>query len=355
MSGKFVAYKYVPPGFEMLILKKEVKAWNLWWNVQLTDDPESWDDEIKAVNTMQERLGGLTEDQRLIRVQMAEFCRVSPLFPESVDILCEEIGTSRLTMPHKLGCEGRNLMEYLGYHDEESMGKQRIHPLDECARAMRRWLSGEKAKSPIDAKVSGFLGKVTEPKEVFVEGILSHLKSGQFSLSLIKDMCEVQCMKKGASVDTRARPVHCLKCSGGSINENGLPDCFCSNGTLMDAGILCTRANDDWGSVVSEYRRFVEEYILSYAFAINSWLVGSTSEPVTSLTHCRYVTDEIAKEIPSRVSAPLGDKDDLKVWLVASLLKTLKSNQRWHKVGELIDGFPEATSWFQEISKGESD
>ena len=353
MSAKFLAYKYVPPGFEMVIEKKEVKAWNLWWNVQLTDDPENWDDEIKAVNKMQDRLGELTDDQRLTRAQMAEFCRVSPFFPESVNILCEEVGTSRLDTPYKLGCEGRNLMEYLGYHDEESMEKQRIHSLDEYARAMRRWLSGEKAKSPIDAKVSGFLGKVTEPKEVFVEGILSHLKSGELSLSLIKDMCEVQCRKKGASLDTRARPVHCFKCSGGRMNENGLPDCFCSNGTLMDAGILCMRANDDWGSAMREYRRFVEEYILSYAFAIDSWLVGSTSEPVTSLTHCRYVTEEIAEEIPSMVHASLGDKDDLKVWLAACLLKTLKSNQRWHKVSELIDDFPEAASWFQGISEGE--
>ena len=76
MSAKLVAYKYVPPGFEMVIEKKEAKAWNLWWNVQLTDDPESWDDEIKAINKMQDRLGELTEDQRLIRAQMAEFCRV---------------------------------------------------------------------------------------------------------------------------------------------------------------------------------------------------------------------------------------------------------------------------------------
>lgn len=354
MSAKFLAYKHVPPGFEMVIEKKEIKAWNLWWNVQLTDDPESWDDEIKAINKMQERLGKLTEDQRLIRAQMAEFCRVSPLFPGSVDVLCEEIGSSRLVTPYKLGCEGRNLLEYLGYHDEESMKKQRIHSLNEYARAMRRWLSGEKAKSPIDAKVSGFLGEVTEPRGVFVEGILSHLESGEFSLSLIKDMCEVECRKMGASLDTMARPVHCFECSGGRMNENGFPDCFCSNGTLMDAGILCTRVNDDWDSVVREYRRFVEEYILSYAFAINSWSVGSTSEPVTSFTPCRYVTEEIAKEIPSRVHASLGNRDGVRPWLAACLLKTLKSNQRWHKVSELIDDFPEATSWFQGISKGES-
>ena len=46
MSAKLVAYEYVPLGFEMAIEKKEVKAWNLWWNVKLTDDPEARDKEI---------------------------------------------------------------------------------------------------------------------------------------------------------------------------------------------------------------------------------------------------------------------------------------------------------------------
>ena len=356
MSAKFVAYKYVPPGFEMVIEKKEVKAWNLWWNVQLTDDPESWDDEIKTVNKMQDRLGELTEDRRLIRAQMAEFCRVSPLFPESVDILCQEMGTGRLSMPHKLGCEGRNLMEYFGYHEAESMKKQRIHSLRQYALALKRWLSNERPKNPTDAKVSGFLGEMTEPREVFVKGVLSHIESRELSLSPVRDMCEAECRKMmGNSFDTRARPLHCFECTGSRTDKDGFPDCSCCHGTLIDVGILCTRVNDDWTSVVREYNRFAEEYVLSYTLAVNSWLEGSSAEPVTSLTACRYVTEEIGKEIPSMVHASLGDKDDLKVWLAACLSKTLKSNQRWHRTHELIDDSPEATSWFQGISKGEGD
>ena len=350
MSAKLMAYEYVPPGFEMVIEKNEVKAWNLWWNVQLTDDPESWDEEVRAINKMQRKLDEVTQDLRLIRSQMAEFCRVSPLFPESVDILCEEIGVGRLTMPYKLGCEGRNLLECLGYHDAESMREQRTHSLREYTRALKRWLSGERPESPIDAKVSGFLGEVTEPREVFVKGILSHLESSEFSFSVIKDICEVECRKMmGDSYDTRARPLHCLDCPGSRMDEDSLPDCPCSHGTLIDVGVLCTRVYNDWTSVLREYRRFAEEYILSYTFALNSWLEGSTVVPVTYLTPCRYLTEEVAKEIPVRVHASLGDRDAFKVWLAACLLKTLKSNQRWHKINELIDDFPEATSWFREI------
>jgi len=45
------------------------------------------------------------------------------------------------------------------------------------------------------------------------------------------------------------------------------------------------------------------------------------------------------------VHSALGAKDDIKEWLAACLLKTIKDNQRWHGRVELVDGFPEASSW----------
>jgi len=97
MGAKLVAYEYVPFGFEVVIDNKDLemgKIWNLWHNIKLSDDPESWDSEIHLVNKMQGRLGKLTADQRLIRAQMAEFCRLHPLFPRSIEILCKEIVAS---------------------------------------------------------------------------------------------------------------------------------------------------------------------------------------------------------------------------------------------------------------------
>jgi hypothetical protein len=97
--------------------------------------------------------------------------------------------------------------------------------------------------------------------------------------------------------------------------------------------------------VLGEYRRFAEEYVLAYTLAVNSWLERAEAKPVDSLIRCVYFTEDIARGIPARVHASLGERDDFKTWLAACLLKTLKSNQRWHGVGELIDGFPEAGSW----------
>jgi hypothetical protein len=46
----------------------------------------------------------------------------------------------------------------------------------------------------------------------------------------------------------------------------------------------------------------------------------------------------------------LGGRDGFKEWLAACLLKTLTSNQRWHKTGEMIDDHPEARSWLAGLS-----
>lgn len=90
----------------------------------MSDDPETGDPVINIINKKQEALGGLADEQRLIRAQMAEFCRYHPSFPGSIGILCEEIGTGKFFRPVKMGCEGRWLLESLGCHDEESVNNQ---------------------------------------------------------------------------------------------------------------------------------------------------------------------------------------------------------------------------------------
>jgi hypothetical protein len=65
---------------------------------------------------------------------------------------------------------------------------------------------------------------------------------------------------------------------------------------------------------------------------------------VDSLTRCRYITIDIARQIPESVHESLGERNDYKTWFAACLLKTLKSNQRGHRREETVDGFPEASS-----------
>lgn len=357
MTAELLAYEHVPPGFEILIGNKEVcpgspgGIWSLWWNVQLSDDPQKWDEEIRAINRLQGKLEAVSRNHRLIRAQMAEFCRVSPLFPESVDILCEEIGAGSLSKPFKLGCEGRNLLDALGYHDKKSMDEQRSHTIGEYRTALGRWLDGAEPEKPIDAKLSGFLGQTTEQKEGYVKDVLTRLESGEPQYERLMTLCEDICKKEmGGPFDTRARPLHCFDCPGSRVGDDKLPECPCLHGTVIDACLICTRTHDGLTSIVREYRRFPEEYILAYAMAINSWLIDEPTEPATSLIESRYMTEEIAADIPRRAIDFLGSKNEAKEWLAASLLKTLKGNQRWHDTEELIDGFRKATSYLNKLS-----
>jgi hypothetical protein len=103
----------------------------------------------------------------------------------------------------------------------------------------------------------------------------------------------------------------------------------------------------------------VEEYILAYADAINAWLRGSRSSVIRSPDEARYVSQGRVSEVAERVHALLGDKARGKVWLAGCLLKTISRNKRGdfktaEVTTELIDSFPEATSWLNVDFAGEA-
>lgn len=347
MCAKLVAYEYVPSGFEMVIEKKEVKAWNLWWNVKLTDDPAIWDDEIKAINKLQDGLVELSENQRLIRAQMAQFCRLNPYFPQSIDVLCEEIGDRCFSKPIRIGCEGRGLLNSLGYNDPQSLNDQRKEMFTEYLRSFEKWLVQSLPETLTDSKISGFLGQPTEAKEVFVKNLISVIDLENPSIDSLKKLVENECVEAQRKSEILAfRPFNCLKCNG-SISP--IPNCECCYSMFIDAGLLCTGTFDEKRYMSDEFRRFIEENILTYSDAINSWLKEETQKAITSPITPRYVTKYNALKIAERVHSSLGEKDEAKEWLAACLLKTIKDNQRWHKRIELIDNFSETTSWLEEM------
>jgi len=103
--------------------------------------------------------------------------------------------------------------------------------------------------------------------------------------------------------------------------------------------------------MLDEFRRFVEENILSYSAVINSWLKEEPLKHVTWLKNARYISQNNVLRIAERIHSSLGEKDETKEWLAACLLKTIKDNQRWHKRTELIDSFPKATTWLKELTQ----
>ena len=344
-SVKLVTYEYVPHGFEMVIDNTAGKIWNLWYNVQLTDDPEKWDNEIKAINKMQRTLGRLKLDHRLIRAQMAEFCRVHPLFPESVSLLCKEIGDEQIAESMEIGCEGRDLLGSLGYHNSASLKEQQRELLESYIRFLRKWLDEYPPESLHDSKVFGFLGAPIRAKRVWIENLIAVIDTHNPGLSSIQPLVEEACKKKDKNFLARAqknyfgRPFNCFKCRESD-------KCGCMLFMLIDSGLLCVGTLDEKRSMLEAFSRFIQEHIISLSFAINSWLEGTSPRNIPKLNPS-YFTQKQALETAHRVHHSLGEKNEVKVWLAACLLKTLKSNQRWHKTAELIDRFPEATSWLE--------
>jgi hypothetical protein len=344
MSATLLAYGYVPPGFEVLIAGGQIcpggsgGIWNLWWNVKLTDDPESWDQEITLINARQARLGQLTVHQRLIRAQMAEFCRLSPLFPQSVQILCEEIGAGRFSTSVRMGCEGRGLLNALGYDDAESLKEQRRAVLAEYGVALDTWLSGDQPETPTERKVFGFLGQPAKSKEAFARCLGSAIGSPGLPISSLKRLNESECRE----APSKPRPFNCCGCDGSKEGPGG-PNCQCSWSMIIDGSLLGTAA-PSWTDA-SEFRRFTEEYILAYSCALNSWLEATSPQPIALLTDARYIGQDKGLAMAERVRGAIGVRDDVKEWLAACLLKTIRDNQRWHDRVELVDGLPESGSW----------
>jgi hypothetical protein len=345
-----LAYQHVPLGFEVVIHNPDVemgKAWNLWFNVTLSDDPARWDGEIRRLNALQADLGELTADPRLLRAQMAEFCRYHPPPHAGLDLLCGQIGTGRFEHLHKIGCEGRGLLDALGHHDAASVRAQRVALLAAYATVLKTWLGNGEPEDLLAARVFGFLGAPTAEKVRFVEWLVPALESGDASLVALRSLVEAACRAShGRSVyKVPGRPFNCFGCEACPA-DGSPPPCGCCYAMVVDAGLLCAGTRDEPRSMAEEFGRCVQETALAYALALNGWLTGAPLQPVSAFTEPRYVTEGLAAELAHRVPASLGGTDAVRAWLVACLLKTIKDNQRWHPRRELIDQVPQATSWF---------
>ncbi|MCK4757552.1 MAG: hypothetical protein KAS67_03790 [Thermoplasmata archaeon] len=319
---KLLVQGNVQPGFEVVIDNPDIemcKLWNLWFNVILTDNPGSWDNEILMLNKMQSKLN-LDIDHRLIRAQMAEFCRYHPSFPQGIEVLCQEIGEGRFSAPIKIGCEGRGLLESFGYHNEESISNQVKDILTSYRASIEKWIKEGTPNTSLDRKIYDFLGDQTEKKKLLVEMVrksidpenLSILPLLELSKNIISDVQDA----------SGARPFNCFNCLPKDVDA---PGCKCSYAMVIDSALLYAgEASND------KFKLFTEMQILEYSISINSWLNG-----------------EPPNEFGKQIHTLLGEKDDVKIWLVGCLLKTITGNQRWHGTGELIDKHPEAISWFK--------
>jgi hypothetical protein len=283
----------------------------------------------------------LTAEHRLIRAQMAAFCRVNPLFPRSVDLLCEEIARSAFSRC-ELGCEGRGLLELLGHEPPARLDAQRTALLTSYRHAMAAWCAGEAPGDAWEARVWGALGAPGAAKRAHVETLLAAVDPAEPSIVALRETSQALCgaTQGAAAFEAPGRPWHCFASLG---DVAIVPLCGCSYGLLIDAALLCIGALDGRDPTAAT-GRFTQEGVLAYCLALNTWLLGVAPRPVAAFIETHYVSGELAERLAANVHVALGASNAAKVWLAACLLKTLKSNQRWHPHRELIDDFPVATS-----------
>ena len=345
---RLMDYTYVPPGFEMVLSEEDGAAmvspgsgggcWGLWFNVSLSDDPAGWDDEVQRLNQLQATLLALGDDQRLVRAHIAELCRYHPLFPGSVEKIIGSVGAERLLDAGSVGCEGRGLMRTLGVQTDELRAEQGRSVAFNASRALRRAATGEEPVSPLEKKYSSLVERISPDERGAASWLADVLTRGEPEAKSFRELCGALGQRAYGDAPPMGRPFNCLRCEQGSG-----PCCFSQQ---TDAALISVSGIDaeEAGKL---FRRFSEEYVLAYCDAVNSWLADRPPVNPWGGIDATYVDDEEARAIAERTTDTLGRKTPVKVWLAGCLLKTLKSNQRWHGHEELLDDVPGSVSWLE--------
>ncbi len=313
-------------------------CWGLWFNVSLSDDPTSWDDEVQRLNQLQLTLPALSDEQRLVRAHMAEFCRYHPLFPGSVERIIRNVGAEKPLDAGNVGCEGRGLLKALGVQTERQQAEQGRSVALNTSRVLRKALRGDEPVSPLEKKYSLLVEWIGSGSRGTVSWLADVLARGEPETKSFRELCNAHERRAYEDTPTTGRPFHCFHC------EQGSGQCCFSQQT--EATLLCISGMKT-GEAGKLFHRFSEEYVLAYCDALNSWLADRPPVNPWADIDALYVDEEEAQVIAEETVETLGEKTPLKVWLAGCLLKTLKSNQRWHGREELLDGFLGAVSWLE--------
>ena len=349
---RLISYHHVPAGFEIVINENSLHPgsgggiWNLWWNVQLSDDPTIWDREIRALNTMQKDIGLLTNDQRYVRIHIAEWCRNSDTFPTNLDILCAEIGAEKLTTPWNFGCEGRNLREALGIAaTPDDRVEQRVFLFNSYQIAFSSWMHEKEPDNLFEAKVMNYLGDMNREKVELVNALRKLVNPELPSTNSLRDLYIEETNRYfGESLN------QCLNCCevADTVKGQCYSGCSCCERFYIDTLLLVNKFIER-NEMNKEMFRFHQECLLGYMFAINAWLIEEEPTLVTDVISPIFLNQQMAEQIPKQVKRLLCERTPVKEWLAGCLLKTIGSNRSWKPDTQMIDDFPEAKSWLSFI------
>jgi hypothetical protein len=185
-------YDQVPTGFEIVETGREEVRRSQWFNCTLRESSDGWDKEIRAVNKLQEDLGPLGDDARLVRAQIAAFARCSYTFPESVGVVLESIAAGCVARPRFfVGCENDVLSFFSSdapRDEKEATPPEFTETLRSYVGALLKWLRREaggfgEPRPGVEDRVAELLGTPTDFKKALVDYLLVTLASDCGDLS----------------------------------------------------------------------------------------------------------------------------------------------------------------------------
>ena len=337
-----------------------IQRWSVWtWR----SDPAKWDDEIRAINVMQEALGPLDDDTRQVRAHIGSLVLCEPGIPATIDELLAAIGRGRfLEPPLHNGC-------WCGGMWWDGRGSQhgQVEAMQTIEDVLRAYLAGEGAEEVArrfpDAegfirRACGWLppvGELSELQRLMIERMLLPF---EFFAKRSDDYEQVNadCFGpdgRGAELDRRIAELAGLPpiradwtqefrrtlagiaeadkrdlyaiCGGIAHGLHGLSDCHHSMFRWIERWVhdIGTLSMGIPARPAGTERRRLAKLLLGYCLGLDKWLLGRSMQfLLMDLAYLDLPCDP--KNEILRVYAHLGPgRTPVKLWLAACLWKVL--------------------------------
>ena len=331
-----------------------VCMWNIW---ERKNDPADTDPIKKQINRMEQNLIHVDDESRYIRIQIACLQRCWWLFPDNVDLVIQGIGSGQVKLSDHVSCEPpwHGLVEILRYrrgHPAPTGGTYRIFadgypdlsPRQSLCRTymtiLTWWSNGGHidylrqelpAYAELAETVYRRLGPPNKLKMLYVEKLRLTIGCEAFPDNGINNWINIKWLiaiyNEAIEKELNGNPDKI----GGLISETGL--CHHSFFRHIDHQIAAigTGQRVKLPGEGSERKR-IHDTVTTYVHILGSWLDNRSEEQADEIWPCRPLIQ--------RVYADLGEKSNIKRWLVACLWKHLQDNQRKHGRG-MLDKQPE--------------
>jgi hypothetical protein len=321
----------------------QVPLWDLW---DRRGDPAASDPQKQRINEMQRSLGALSEDARLIRIQIACLDRCYFTFPANVDLVLGSIADGKPNLDARISCEPpwNNSLLPLLRRRRKQVAQDAAVLEARCARvrAYIAILSGwAEEHDPADLehavpeyvelarRIYRQLGAPSTLKQLYVQKLVWMLGLWAYPARYTPERWERH--SKMAKVYGELIP---RELNGAQDTISPLIDRNDDNGSChhsffrhIDHQMALIGGGGDLPGAGEERRR-IHGAITNYVHVLGSWLARrSIAETVAIWPACG--------EVVAPVYQVLGEPTPLKRWLVACLWKRLQDHMAWRGRGAL--------------------